>query len=115
MKSGALCAVIGEVSADLMANRRLSLASGETGVPCFLIRGVREAWGFSPIWLWRMRARVPDIIATWAEVDEDRKALASLAQWRTRFTPWTNVDGADRLWLDVTGCANLVGGEEAWC
>lgn len=34
-----------------------------------------------------------------------------LADWCGRYTPWTNIDGADGLWLDITGCAHLFGGE----
>ena len=30
-----------------------------------------------------------------------------------RYTPWVNVDSADGLWLDITGCAHLFGDEAA--
>jgi len=57
---------------------------------------------------------------------EDLKALDALAEACTRFTPWTAVDSiwgggqsgmgggqSGGLWLDVTGCAHLFGGEQA--
>lgn len=49
----------------------------------------------------------------------DRAALERLAEWCSRYTPWTAVESASEpgggagLWLDITGCAHLFGGEEA--
>lgn len=49
----------------------------------------------------------------------DRAALDKLADWCGRYTPWvapgstSEPGGAAGLWLDVTGCAHLFGGEEA--
>ena len=43
----------------------------------------------------------------------DAKAVARLADWCGRYSPWTAVDGTDGVWLDVTGCAHLFGGEAA--
>jgi protein ImuB len=51
----------------------------------------------------------------------DARALARLADWAGRYSPWTAVDpcaeagGAAGLWLDITGCAHLFGGEAALC
>jgi protein ImuB len=42
------------------------------------------------------------------------KLLHKLAEWCIRFTPIVAVDGPDGLMLDVTGCAHLWGGEEAY-
>ena len=47
----------------------------------------------------------------------DHKALATLADWCGRYTPQVAVDpaggeiGDGGLWLDITGCAHLFGGE----
>ncbi|PPR15745.1 MAG: hypothetical protein CFH37_01404 [Alphaproteobacteria bacterium MarineAlpha9_Bin7] len=41
------------------------------------------------------------------------KAIAKLADWATRFTPWVAINGTDGLWLDITGCSDLFGGEGA--
>ena len=57
------------------------------------------------------RAILPALRTRPAEPDKDTRALAVLADWCTRYTPWVNIDGADGLWLDVTGCAHLFGGE----
>jgi protein ImuB len=50
-------------------------------------------------------------------VPQDRPAQAALlnrlALWCRRYTPHSGTDGADGLWLDVTGAAHLVGGEAA--
>ncbi|MCS7046274.1 MAG: DNA polymerase Y family protein, partial [Gemmataceae bacterium] len=46
----------------------------------------------------------------------DRTALAALARYCQRFSPWVAVEQADApdcLLLDITGCAHLFGGEAA--
>ena len=54
-----------------------------------------------------------------ADPAADLRALDALAGWCGRYTPWTAVDpdggraGAAGLWLDISGCAHLFGGEEA--
>lgn len=45
----------------------------------------------------------------------DRLELSLLADWCGRYTPWAAVDGKDGLFLDITGCAHLFGGEEQLC
>lgn len=43
----------------------------------------------------------------------DRAALLALARWiQKRWSPRVEVDGADGLLLDITGCAHLFGGEQ---
>ena len=70
------------------------------------------------------RALYPGLAVHPAAPAEDLRALDLLAGACTRFTPWTAVDpvwgggamggslGAG-LWLDITGCAHLFGGEAA--
>ena len=41
----------------------------------------------------------------------DLKLLESLADWCDRYTPLVALDGTDGLFLDVTGCTHLFGGE----
>jgi protein ImuB len=50
----------------------------------------------------------------------DRQSLSRLAVWCHRYTPWVAVESADpsadpaeSLFLDITGCAHLWGGEES--
>jgi protein ImuB len=54
-----------------------------------------------------------------APADEraDAHTLRRLAAWCRRYSPWTAAIGAygPGLWLDVTGCAHLFGGEESLC
>ncbi len=57
------------------------------------------------------RALVPYLRAAEAEPVADARALAQLADWCTRYTPWAAVDGAQELCLDISGCAHLFGGE----
>ena len=43
----------------------------------------------------------------------DRRLLDQIADWCDRYTPLVALDGRDGLFLDITGCAHLFGGEEA--
>ncbi len=59
------------------------------------------------------RALIPDLDVRSAMPRVAARALARLADWALRFTPWVAVDGHDGVWLDITGCAHLFGGETA--
>ncbi len=48
-----------------------------------------------------------------AEPEADFRLLVSLADWCDRYTPLVALEGADGLFLDITGCAHLFGGERA--
>jgi protein ImuB len=48
-----------------------------------------------------------------ADPAADRRLLESLADWCDRYTPLAALDGEDGLFLDITGCAHLFGGEKA--
>ncbi|MQA65692.1 MAG: DNA polymerase Y family protein [Alphaproteobacteria bacterium] len=54
-----------------------------------------------------------------APVDEcaDARTLRRLAAWCRRYSPWTATLGTygPGIWLDITGCAHLFGGEESLC
>ena len=56
------------------------------------------------------RALRPDLVVFPADPAGDAAALARLADWCSRYTPLVALDGADGLWLDITGCAHLFGG-----
>ena len=56
-------------------------------------------------------ALAPGLVVIEADPDAEQAALVRLATWCHRVTPLTATDGADGLWLDVTGCAHLSGGE----
>jgi protein ImuB len=59
------------------------------------------------------RALRPDLAVFPADPAGDAAALARLADWCSRYTPLVALDGGDGLWLDITGCAHLFGGEKA--
>ena len=58
------------------------------------------------------RALLPALKIAAVDPQGDARALAALADWCRRFTPWAATDGADGLVLDITGCARLFGGED---
>jgi protein ImuB len=58
------------------------------------------------------RAALPSLMSRASEPGRDRAALFKLARWCGRYGPNRNADGADGLWIDVTGVAHLYGGEE---
>ncbi len=63
------------------------------------------------------RALVMDLAVHDADPQADEKALVKLSRWCGRYTPWTKTcadeNGTDGIFLDITGCAHLFGGEEA--
>lgn len=59
------------------------------------------------------RAIYPSIEVLEADPEADRQLLEALADWCDRYTPLVALDGADGLFLDITGCAHLFGGERA--
>jgi protein ImuB len=59
------------------------------------------------------RAMFPGLEIIEADPGADRRLLESLADWCDRFTPLVALDGADGLFLDISGCAHLFGGEDA--
>lgn len=64
------------------------------------------------------RAHHPGLVLREARPATDQAAIARLAEWCGRYTPWVGLDaaagpGEAGLLLDVTGCAHLRGGEAA--
>ena len=59
------------------------------------------------------RAMFPDVDVIEADPAADRVLLEAIADWCDRYTPLVALDGADGLFLDITGCAHLFGGEKA--
>ncbi|WP_366556733.1 Y-family DNA polymerase [Aquibaculum sediminis] len=86
----------------------------------FAVNAAAEAGGLLPgMTLSQARALCPGLGSEEAAPQQDKAALARLADWAERFTPWVALDGLPQpgggagLWLDITGCAHLFGGEEA--
>src|SRR6185437_2245443 len=59
------------------------------------------------------RAICPDIKVFDADPAADLKTLNDIADWCDRFTPLVALDPPHGLFLDITGCAHLFGGEAA--
>jgi protein ImuB len=59
------------------------------------------------------RAVCPDIQVFDADEAADAQALNAIADWCDRFTPLVALDAPHGLFLDITGCAHLFGGEVA--
>ena len=57
------------------------------------------------------QALVPNLAVHSAEPEADAEALRRLTAWCLRYTPLVATDLPDGVWLDVTGCAHLHGGE----
>ncbi|MET0545871.1 MAG: DNA polymerase Y family protein [Caulobacterales bacterium] len=59
------------------------------------------------------RALRPDLAAQEDDETADAQLLDDIAAWCERFTPIVVIDAPDGLFLDITGCAHLFGGEAA--
>src|SRR5262249_4455814 len=58
---------------------------------------------------------LPGLATAAAEPAEDAAALRRLAEWCSRYSPWTAPDGADGVRIEITGSAHLWGGGGALC
>lgn len=58
------------------------------------------------------RAMCPGLDTVASDPQADRQFLHALADWCSRYTPLVARDGDDGLFLDITGCSHLFGGEE---
>jgi protein ImuB len=58
------------------------------------------------------RAMYPALIAIDADEAADARLLEAIADWCDRYTPLVGLDPPDGLFLDISGCAHLFGGEE---
>ena len=59
------------------------------------------------------RAICPQLRVFDADEAADAHALNAIADWCDRFTPLVALDPPHGLFLDITGCAHLFGGEAA--
>lgn len=59
------------------------------------------------------RAICPELTVYDADEAADRNTLENIADWCDRFTPLVALDLPHGLFLDITGCAHLFGGEVA--
>lgn len=59
------------------------------------------------------RAIAPDLITRPAAPERETAALAAIARWAGRYSPFIAAEEGEALVLDATGCAHLFGGEKA--
>ncbi len=59
------------------------------------------------------RAMCPGLDVIPADAAADRQFLNALADWCSRYTPLVARDGTDGLFLDISGCSHLFGGEQS--
>lgn len=96
------------------------MAAGGQRVACADVAAL--AAGIRPgIRLADARALVPGLATAPVSPGKDHGALERLAEWARRYTPWTGIDPTPAhldplgsgvgLWLDISGCAHLFGGE----
>jgi protein ImuB len=90
------------VAAVKGAQRIVALNDAATGLGLKIDMGLADA-----------RARYPWLPVVEADVEADRRLLEAIADWCDRYTPLVGLDAPDGLFLDITGCAHLFGGEAA--
>ena len=97
------------------ADRPFALVGNDThGLTLTAVNAPCLKGGLSPgMRLADARAICPHLLTAPADPGKDADMLLALARWSSRYSPSLNVDGADGLWLDVTGVAHLFGGEAA--
>src|SRR4051794_25811000 len=59
------------------------------------------------------RAMYPNLPVVDADPEADRRLLEAVADWCDRYTPLVGLDPPNGLFLDISGCAHLFGGEAA--
>jgi len=104
--------------ADSLDPRRplVLVAPGKGGARVIsLNRAAREGGLAEGELLSNARSKVLDLTVRDADPAADAAALGKLALWCLRYcpvvAPWDEASGADGLFLDITGCAHLFGGE----
>ena len=105
--------------ADALDQRRplVLIAPGKGGARIVSLNRAARAGGLvEGELLSNARSKVRELQTRDANPTADAAALRRLALWCLRYTPiaapWDESSGADGLFLDITGCAHLFGGEE---
>jgi protein ImuB len=106
--------------------RRFSRGSGVLANPCIVVTRQNNALQISALDdaaaqlgleiglpLANARAICPQLNVFDADAAADINALNAIADWCDRFTPLVALDSPHGLFLDITGCAHLFGGEAA--
>lgn len=101
-------------------DRRFPMAGLDGGRRLRMVNPAARAAGLRPgLSLADAQAMVPGLRALPPDPAGERAFLERLAEWCLRYTPWAAVESAGEtsagggLWLDITGAAHLMGGEES--
>ncbi|WP_157961713.1 Y-family DNA polymerase [Acuticoccus kandeliae] len=74
-------------------------------------RVAKEAGLSAGLSLAEARAQIPSLRVEAADPEADRALLLSIARAADRYTPFVGLDAPQGLFLDISGCAHLFGGE----
>jgi len=85
-----------------LVDRRLVYATNTTALSLGVYAGMKVA---------QAQAMIPGLRVEAADPAGDLAALRRLAGWCLRFSPLAAPCAPDSVWIDVTGCAHLHGGE----
>lgn len=91
------------ITAVQESNRRVIESADEVAAALGLRPGMAVAHAM---------AMIPGLHILEADPAGDAAALERLARWCQRATPLAAPDAPDGIWMDVTGCAHLWGGEQ---
>ncbi|HTZ70922.1 MAG TPA: DNA polymerase Y family protein, partial [Acetobacteraceae bacterium] len=92
-----------ESSSLILHHNRLVHACNNTAACFGIYAGMKVA---------QAQAMIPDLRVEAADPEGDAAALKRLAGWCLRFSPLAAPCAPDAVWIDITGCAHLHGGEE---
>ncbi len=91
----------------------LSLKQGARRLVHAANRPARAGGVYEGMPIAQAQALLPDLRLEEADPEADQAGLKRLAAWCLRYTPLTASCAPDGVWLDITGCAHLHGGEDA--
>lgn len=99
----------------LSADRPLVIAvqDGPRRILAAVDRAASAAGLASGMPLARVQALVPNLTVRGSDFAGDAGALQDLAAWCLHYGPLTSADPPAGIWIDITGCAHLFGGETA--
>lgn len=109
---------------DLPLNLRARMGDSRLADRFAIIREIKNAWRLthlSPLALEAglhagmslsdARALAPQLLTEPASPEREDALLRALWRWSDKLSPWAALDAPDGLYLDITGCAHLFGGE----
>ena len=78
------------------------------------VDGAARALGIAPgMTVTKARSLAPELAVVDADPEGDLAALGRLALWCGRYSPFVAPDPPSGIWIDISGCAALFGGERA--